>query len=227
MFIHNRIANSTANGPGERAVVWVQGCSLACSGCWNSETHAFVKDKDMSIGELADWILDQNIEGVTFSGGEPFQQAPALELLISFIKERRPELSIGSFTGYTLQELRDGKFNWWHPELRIMIPGDAKLSNSILKQMDFIIAGRYNQLQRCDDKPLCGSRNQEVHFLSTRYSPTDLHSNIVEMVVDQEEGLVQITGFPESLAAIDDKEGWDDASSHKDEGPDDQMLAVA
>jgi anaerobic ribonucleoside-triphosphate reductase activating protein len=226
MYIHNRIANSTANGPGERVVVWVQGCSLACSGCWNSETHPFVKDKDMLISELADWILNQNVEGVTFSGGEPFQQAPALELLISFIKERRPELSIGSFTGYTLQELRDGKFNWWHPELRTMIPGDAKLSNSILKQMDFIIAGRYNQLQRCDDKPLCGSRNQEVHFLSTRYNSKDLRANIVEMVVDPEAGLVQITGFPDSLTAIDGKEGCEDYS-HKDEGPDDQMLACA
>jgi len=226
MYIHNRIANSTANGPGERVVVWVQCCSLACSGCWNSETHPFVKDKDMLISELADWILNQNVEGVTFSGGEPFQQTPALELLISFIKERRPELSIGSFTGYTLQELRDGKFNWWHPELRTMIPGDAKLSNAILKQMDFIIAGRYNQLQRCDDKPLCGSRNQEVHFLSTRYNPKDLHANIVEMVVDPEAGLVQITGFPDSLTAIDGKEGCEDYS-HKDEGPDDQMLACA
>ena len=226
MYIHNRIANSTANGPGERVVVWVQGCSLACSGCWNSETHPFVKDKEMLISELADWILNQNVEGVTFSGGEPFQQAPALELLISFIKERRPELSIGSFTGYTLQELRDGKFNWWHPELRTMIPGDAKLSNSILKQMDFIIAGRYNQLQRCDDKPLCGSRNQEVHFLSSRYNHKDLHANIVEMVVDPEAGLVQITGFPDSLTAIDGKEGCEDYS-HKDEGPDDQMLACA
>jgi len=226
MYIHNRIANSTANGPGERVVVWVQGCSLACSGCWNSETHPFVKDKDMLISELADWILNQNVEGVTFSGGEPFQQAPALELLISFIKERRPELSIGSFTGYTLQELRDGKFNWWHPELRTMIPGDAKLSNAILKQMDFIIAGRYNQLQRCDDKPLCGSRNQEVHFLSSRYNSKDLHANIVEMVVDPEAGLVQITGFPDSLTAIDGKEGCEDYS-HKDEGPDDQMLACA
>ena len=226
MYIHNRIANSTANGPGERVVVWVQGCSLACSECWNSETHPFVKDKDMLISELADWILNQNVEGVTFSGGEPFQQAPALELLISFIKERRPELSIGSFTGYTLQELRDGKFNWWHPELRTMIPGDAKLSNAILKQMDFIIAGRYNQLQRCDDKPLCGSRNQEVHFLSSRYNHKDLHANIVEMVVDPEAGLVQITGFPDSLTAIDGKEGCEDYS-HKDEGPDDQMLACA
>jgi anaerobic ribonucleoside-triphosphate reductase activating protein len=226
MYIHNRIANSTANGPGERVVVWVQGCSLACSGCWNSETHPFVKDKDILISELADWILNQNVEGVTFSGGEPFQQAPALELLISFIKERRPELSIGSFTGYTLQELRDGKFKWWHPELRTMIPGDAKLSNAILKQMDFIIAGRYNQLQRCDDKPLCGSRNQEVHFLSTRYNSKDLHANIVEMVVDPEAGLVQITGFPDSLTAIDGKEGCEDYS-HKDEGPDDQMLACA
>ena len=217
MFIHNRIASSTANGPGERAVIWTQGCSLSCSQCWNPETHAFAKDKDIKIGELADWIIAQNVEGVTFSGGEPFQQAPALELLISFIRARRPELSIGSFTGYTLEELKAGKFVWWHPELKIMIPGDSKLADTILKQMDFIIAGRYNQLQRCSDKPLCGSKNQEVHFLSTRYSNKDLGSNIVEMMVDKESGLIQITGFPETLAPID----------NKDEGPDDGDLLAA
>jgi hypothetical protein len=41
-----------------------------------------------------------------------------------------------------------------------------------------------------------------------------------------EAGLVQITGFPDSLTAIDGKEGCE-YYSHKDEGPDDQMLACA
>jgi len=72
MFIHNRM-QTARQMVGERAVVWVQDAALPAL-VLEFRDHAFVKDKDMSIGELADWILDQNIEGVTFSGGEPFQQ---------------------------------------------------------------------------------------------------------------------------------------------------------
>ena len=39
MFIHNKVSQSEANGPGNRTVVWFQGCNLKCSGCWNPETH--------------------------------------------------------------------------------------------------------------------------------------------------------------------------------------------
>ena len=204
MFIHNKIARSGANGPGERSVVWLQGCTLKCASCWNPETHAFAPEKDMLISEVADWILAQDVEGVTFSGGEPFQQAPALNVLIDYLKERRPGFTVGSFTGYTRQELEAGKFQWWNPSLSMMVPGDAKLAKEILSRVDFIIAGRYNELQRCDDKPLCGSRNQEVHFLTKRYSAKDLNpNNIVEMDVNLDEGLIQITGFPETLDPID------------------------
>ena len=166
------------------------------------------------MSEVADWILEQGTEGVTFSGGEPFQQAPALELLIAYLKEKRPDFTIGSFTGYTLKELQEGKFQWWSAPYSMMIPGDKKLAAAILKQMDFIIAGRYNPDQRCDDKPLCGSRNQQVIFLTPRYSQKDLHSNIVEMVVDKDEGLVQITGFPDTLDPID----------HPDDPADDNLV---
>lgn len=206
MFIHNKVSQSEANGPGNRTVVWFQGCNLKCSGCWNPETHRAGKGKDLAVSEVADWILEQGTEGVTFSGGEPFQQAPALELLIAYLKEKRPDFSIGTFTGYTLKELQEGKFQWWSSPYSMMIPGDKKLGGEILKQMDFIIAGRYNPDQRCDDKPLCGSRNQQVIFLNSRYSQKDLHSNIVEMLVDKDEGLVQITGFPETLEPIDHPE---------------------
>ena len=65
-----------------------------------------------SIFDLATWVIDNPvIEGITISGGEPFQQAPALELLLAIIKDARPELTVGIYTGYTLKELQENKFS--------------------------------------------------------------------------------------------------------------------
>ena len=41
MLLHAFVPASRANGPGLRAVVYVQGCSLQCAGCWNPDTHKF------------------------------------------------------------------------------------------------------------------------------------------------------------------------------------------
>ena len=46
----------------------------------------------------------------------------------------------------------------------------------------------------CDDKPLCGSRNQEVFFFSDRYSPRDLEPQGFEVSIDEVGSVV--TGFP-------------------------------
>ncbi|MGH9631192.1 MAG: 4Fe-4S cluster-binding domain-containing protein [Bryobacteraceae bacterium] len=42
MLIHGFVAHSLVNGPGVRAVVYLQGCNLGCASCWNPATHAFV-----------------------------------------------------------------------------------------------------------------------------------------------------------------------------------------
>ena len=92
----------------------VQGCgpwcgfraAIFCRSCWNLATHPFARERDRRpVCEVGDWILAcPGIEGVTFSGGEPFQQAPALLELCEYVKLRRPSLSIGVFSGYTLRE---------------------------------------------------------------------------------------------------------------------------
>ena len=85
MLIHAILPASRANGPGLRAVVFVQGCSLNCTGCWNSGTHAFTGE-DVSIGaitlQVIEYVARYGLDGVTFSGGEPMQQADELALLI-------------------------------------------------------------------------------------------------------------------------------------------------
>src|ERR1035438_8454830 len=58
------------------------------------------------------------ITGVTFSGGEPLEQLEdGLDLTIGLVRGRRPDFSIGIFTGYTLQELSAGNFRWTPADL--------------------------------------------------------------------------------------------------------------
>jgi anaerobic ribonucleoside-triphosphate reductase activating protein len=81
MLLHAFIPASRANGPGLRAVVFFQGCTLACRGCFNPETHSFA-GTEVTVDAVAEQVIrtreEHGVEGVTFSGGEPMQQAPAL-----------------------------------------------------------------------------------------------------------------------------------------------------
>ena len=38
--VHAQMESSQVNGPGRRAVIWVQGCSLGCTGCFNKRSHS-------------------------------------------------------------------------------------------------------------------------------------------------------------------------------------------
>ncbi len=106
--LHAFAAQSRANGPGVRAVVWFQGCTLGCKGCFNPQTHWTGAGKWQSVDAMADTIVDlaPGIEGVTISGGEPFQQSAALCRLLGLIR-RRSSLSVLVFSGY-----RHGEGAW-------------------------------------------------------------------------------------------------------------------
>ena len=147
---------SRANGPGLRAVVWFQGCTLRCPGCFNPATHDPMGGYESDTESLADEILGlpSLIEGVSISGGEPFEQPePLLDLL-----ERvgRSRLSRLVFTGHTLAEITD-----------------LDLGPAILRHVDVLVAGRYVAAQRTGSG-LLGSANQQVHLLTPRYTLADL-----------------------------------------------------
>lgn len=80
--VHSLLESSVANGPGQRAVIWVQGCTLGCPGCWNPLSHRRSTGTEWGIEELAGWLKSVRsrieISGVTISGGEPLEQAPGL-----------------------------------------------------------------------------------------------------------------------------------------------------
>ncbi|GIP47738.1 Pyruvate formate-lyase 1-activating enzyme [compost metagenome] len=92
IFVHEVSRASLVNGPGTRAVVWVQGCSIGCPGCFNPETHAAHSDSDggsdpeelgKSLGHLA-------VDGLTVSGGEPLEQPEAVAALIEAFRKVNP-----------------------------------------------------------------------------------------------------------------------------------------
>ncbi|MEZ4315652.1 MAG: 4Fe-4S single cluster domain-containing protein, partial [Polyangiaceae bacterium] len=123
------IPKSAANGPGERFVLWVQGCPLACEGCWNPETWSFAPRHVRTIDDVeAEILATPGIEGVTLSGGEPFAQAEALAELARRARQRG--LSVVVFTGYELRELR------W-PAAR-----------ELLATVDLLVTGRFVRAQR-------------------------------------------------------------------------------
>jgi anaerobic ribonucleoside-triphosphate reductase activating protein len=168
---------SRANGPGLRAVVWFQGCTLGCVGCFNPATHKPLDGNQCDTEQLAAEILalKDGLEGVTISGGEPFQQAEALRDLL----ERLPRASLSRlvFTGNTLAEVRE-----------------LPLGPEILPLVDVLIAGRYVASQHLADG-LLGSANQQVHFLTTRHAPDDFVNLASREIILHGDGSMTITGI--------------------------------
>jgi anaerobic ribonucleoside-triphosphate reductase activating protein len=112
------------NGDDNRFVVWVQGCDLGCKGCWNSETWEFKKRNLFSAEDIFKQI-PKNCEGVTFTGGEPFQQDLELLELAKMVKSRK--LSLQVFTGFRLSEIEN---------------------SPLLKYVDVLVSGRYGEEQK-------------------------------------------------------------------------------
>ncbi len=195
MLLHALIPASRANGPRLRAVLFFQGCKVGCVGCWNPRTHPFhgAEIKVDAVGqELLGACQEHTLEGITFSGGEPMQQADSLLRLIQCLHQQAPELSFGLFSGYAEHELDQGQYWIW---------GDGsseqhrkRLWQEIRECLDFAILGRFNQT-RPSHLPLRTSRNQVLRLFTNRYIPADFSEQLTEVSI-QEGGQVEVTGFP-------------------------------
>lgn len=171
------------NGPGVRFVLWVQGCSIGCKGCFNPDTWSHELKTLITVPDMADKILNsEGIDGVTFSGGEPFEQAEALACLGKMLKEKA--LSVIVFTGFTLEKLKTGKKPEW---------------DALLSVTDLLIDGRYMDSQKADLR-WRGSSNQRLHFLTDRIvAPArEYPENQRQLEVHiHPDGQIIMTGFPD------------------------------
>lgn len=118
-----------------------------------------------------------SIEGVTFSGGEPFEQWQGLEEASRAF--RKDGLSVMCYSGYTLDEIR------------------TMPSAPFLCQIDILIDGEYDD-KRSAHLLWRGSSNQNVHFLTPRYVAfaERIHETIREFEIILKSDDVSMTGFP-------------------------------
>jgi anaerobic ribonucleoside-triphosphate reductase activating protein len=176
--IHGVEPRSRANGPGARFVVWFQGCTLGCPGCFNPTTHEAGGGRSVALDELVDELTRTaragHIEGVSLSGGEPLQQPEAARALLE--AARALGLSTLAFSGYTIDEIRARPAG---PE--------------VLAQLDVLIDGRYVSGERLATG-LRGSANQRIQLLTDRYSRADVEDTPVAEIRIGPTGDVVLTG---------------------------------
>ena len=175
--LHAVIDRSRANGPGQRLAIWFQGCSLGCAGCFNPATHP-VGGETIDAADLIDRALAQGdaIEGVTISGGEPFEQSDGLLALARGLRQRAPRLSILVFSGFTRQEIERRP------------PGP-----DILAAIDVLVDGRFVE-RRLLGRGLRGSDNQRIHLLTGRYTLDQIEATPTGEVVIDPDGTARVTG---------------------------------
>ena len=181
--------NTNVEGPKIRYCIWVQGCSKYCKGCMNVAMWAKNGGKLYDVQSIIDDIkLQKNIEGVTFLGGEPFEQAEALGLIAKAVKQMG--LGVLSFSGYYLEELlKDNK------------------NKLLLDNTDLLIDGPF-EVEKADySRPWCGSSNQRYHFFTNRYDESIFveYKNKIELNV-QKSGKITLNGmgnFEKIMQSVD------------------------
>lgn len=173
--LHHRTLSS-CNGPGLRYVIWTQGCSLDCAGCFNKKTHPIAAHSLIRVSDLLyEVCLLRNIEGVTVSGGEPLEQADAIA---KFFHGLPPPLTKILYTGYTLQEILQ----------------DAKRTQAVAAS-DITLAGRYQSHLK---HPYLGKK---LILTTSRINPEYFSIHLpVELIVSSQ--TVTFTGLLESTHFI-------------------------
>ena len=142
------IHESLVNGPGLRRVLFSQGCKHNCKFCFNPETHS---DNGGDLFDMDEIINDINdnpiISGVTFSGGDPWEQADKFAYISKNIQ--RSNLNIWCYTGYTYEyilEKKDKRIGW----------------NELLNNINVLVDGKFEQDKYDEGLKYRGSSNQRI-----------------------------------------------------------------
>ena len=148
MRIAGMIQDSIVDGPGFRFTLFTQGCPHDCEGCHNPETHDFNGGSEMSTEEIIKKLLSNPLtDGITFSGGEPFEQAGDCAVIARAARENG--LNVWAYSGYTFEELLRKAEK--QPEIM-----------ELLKLTDVLVDGRFILAQRSLSLKWRGSANQRI-----------------------------------------------------------------
>ena len=149
------IKESIVDGPGMRFVLFCQGCPRNCKGCHNPSTHDFNGGYPYEESRILDAIQENKlITGVTFSGGEPFYQAKALNSLADKIIEMGKDIVV--YSGYTYEELLE------------MGKEDSSVKE-LLEKCRYLIDGPFVVEKKSLVLPFRGSTNQRIIDLNESF----------------------------------------------------------
>lgn len=139
---------SLVNGPGMRRVFFSQGCKHNCIGCFNKDTHDFLGGEEMDMDLLInDLKVNPMIKGVTFSGGDPLEQAEKFAYIALEVKKLG--LNIWCYTGYEFEYIvqnLDNRNGW----------------RELLSNIDVIVDGKFEINKKKDGLKFKGSENQRI-----------------------------------------------------------------
>ena len=148
MRIAGLVQDSIVDGPGFRYAVFTQGCSFCCEGCHNPDTWDSTGGVEMPVDDIINEMLSNPLtDGLTLSGGEPFEQAADCASLAAAARERG--LNVWVFTGKTFEEL-------------LTEAAAIAAVNELLTLTDVLIDGRFIIEERTLSLKWCGSKNQRV-----------------------------------------------------------------
>jgi len=168
---------SRVNGPGDRFTLWTQGCSKGCVNCFNPETWNNKNNIILSPLEIFEYIKELDIDGVTITGGDPFEQEEDLLLLLKLLDTLSLSKGVIVFSGFTYDEIRENK-----------------IREECCDYIDVLIDGRYEEENRVTDS-FKGSSNQNIIYFSSKIKEE-------ELIMDQEvevclrDDIISVTGFP-------------------------------
>ena len=145
-----------ANGPGVRVSLFVSGCTHHCKGCFNAVAWDFDYGQPFTqetIDSILEMLQPAYVKGITLLGGEPFEpkNQPALVSLLRQIKEKYPEKSIWSFSGYLFdRDILPGKL------------GDPAITREFVSYLDVLVDGRFVEEKKDLTLRFRGSSNQRI-----------------------------------------------------------------
>jgi anaerobic ribonucleoside-triphosphate reductase activating protein len=185
----------TVLGPGVRAGIWFQGCTIGCSGCVARDTWDADGGAEVDVATVLDWLdgIEGPLDGVTISGGEPFQQPAALAELLDGIDDwrraRAKEIGPGVIDTAEIDVLVYSGYPWSR------LARTPRLA-AMAARCDAVIAGPY-VARRNTAVPLRGSDNQRVVACTPlgerRYRSPDTGQR---MQVDVTMGRIYCIGIP-------------------------------
>ena len=193
MYVDNILYPVTALGPGRRIVIWTAGCHRHCDGCANPELWESRPYQKISPERLADMVgslMDQKkgqVDGLTITGGEPFEQAGDLCIFLDLLREKmrqaartNAEAGIQISAETKLQTKAEVEVGIGQEEVSLTFPygiqvfsgflledlrGQAECA-ALLDRIDALIDGEYIKEQNDGKAVLRGSLNQRIHYLN-------------------------------------------------------------